>query len=93
MQECSKPDRPNQLTAARKMAKLNKPRLKLSPVISRTKNYTLTPLHAYLICVKRIYQSKDMNFSRLEFKSENRFTVGVKTEILGQTVVFLQLQV
>ena len=79
MHGCSKPDRPNQLTAARKMAKLNKPRLKLSPVISRAKNYTLTPFQRYFICVKRIYQSKDMNFSRLEFKSGNRLSAGTKT--------------
>ena len=56
-----------------KRAKLNKLGPKLISKIFMAEKYTLTPLHAYFICVKRIYQSKVMHISRFETKSGNRF--------------------
>ena len=52
---------------------MNKFGPKLITEIVMAEKYTLTPLHAYFICVKRIYQSKVMHISRIETKSGNRF--------------------
>ena len=79
MQRDFEPDRTDWTKSARKRAKLNKLGPKLITEIAMAEKYTLTPSHAYFIGVKRIYQSKDMNFSRLEFKSENRLSTGTKT--------------
>ena len=73
MQRDFEPDRTDWTKSARKRAKLNKLGPKLISKIVMAEKYTLTPLRAYFICVKRIYQSKVMHISRFETKSGNRF--------------------